>query len=1082
MRKKNKMKKEMVKRISAFMLAATMCVSACPTAVMAEESPSVDNNIIKNDENGIPDKTLYQYLLKTGDKNGDKQLSLDEAENINDLLIHLEKGEKIETFKNLGEYVDASVFYFLDEHNEESMTTFTNEDIDEFAKMETLYDFIIYDAKVEGTESLAKLTNLRELSLARTSLTNVDFLKQENLPKLTILNLSNCGLMGIFDVSDLSNLTELDLMNNELTEIKGLDKLTKLTRLVIQGNQLTESPTLEYMTELKTLYIEDNELTEIKGLDKLTKLEYISANGNKLKTLPDLSALTNLEDLYVSGNELETLPNMQGLTSLKHFLADENYLKTLPDMKGLTNLEYFNLNENLLTKEELVAKLPKQYATNTQWIEETVNQQKKGIEVEFTTDVTEIKYGEKVTVNLTFKNKGTAIENLYVTLTENGKSYFPTSHNYTTTENGVCIDSLAYEEDVTFTYEVTMNSLRDRMYFVGTIKTEDDSIYYADSKEVLVELPQEPEEPEKPEKPKETVECTLSSKVTEVEQDEDIPVTLSIKNTGDALKNLYVELYVNGCVVPNADGLQTVKYKTTENGICLEGLAQGEELVLEYIVNTDNVYGNLWIYGYVHSENGAISEYKSIEVNVKEKEVEPLDVKIKDIQVSNKDVVLTDDNRYEDVKITVSLEGEDVASIPENGRFYIYIQKKDAKDTDSVYSLNTTYNAQKKQIEGTLRVSGHLLSTDYVVTTVYISDADGSLTNLINSYTGDKTAFRVTKKTTDQEAPVINAVQVFVNNTLQKTGTITLKKGDVITVRADVDDKNKVSGIFYFMSEDYTSFYGQMNPSAYDLEGKLTCNGTTVPEGTFSLYFVAASDWYGNQKICYEDELVNLFKEVKPNPQNAVLLKNQDTVKGLDNIKANLAELIEMEGAVDETAKTAIKAALEAGKEVTPEISVSSVPATSIESDVRANVQAKADAVFGANTKVAYLDISLNLLVDGSSYGLNQLKEPISITVTLPEELKGDYNYKVIRSHEKADGTTETEVLDAVKNADGTITFKTDRFSTYAIAYSTNEAKGTNGTTGTKAPGTNDMNVAIIYFTLAATVVACATFEKKRRA
>ena len=47
--------------------------------------------------------------------------------------------------------------------------------------------------------------------------------------------------------------------------------------------------------------------------------------------------------------------------------------------------------------------------------------------------------------------------------------------------------------------------------------------------------------------------------------------------------------------------------------------------------------------------------------------------------------------------------------------------------------------------------------------------------------------------------------------------------------------------------------------------------------------------------------------------------------------------------------------------------------------------------------------------------------------------------YKVIRNH-----TGEVTVLDTVLNEDGTISFQTDRFSTYALAYADEEGSGTN--------------------------------------
>ena len=108
---------------------------------------------------------------------------------------------------------------------------------------------------------------------------------------------------------------------------------------------------------------------------------------------------------------------------------------------------------------------------------------------------------------------------------------------------------------------------------------------------------------------------------------------------------------------------------------------------------------------------------------------------------------------------------------------------------------------------------------------------------------------------------------------------------------------------------------------------------------------------------------------------------------------------------------------------------------------------------------------------------LKELGEEISVTITIPEELLGDYYYKVVRSHEKADGTVETDILDAVKNADGTLTFKTDRFSTYAIAYSTTAPKTSSGQP--TIPQTGDNSATFIYLGLAVLGMAALVVSRK---
>ena len=92
----------------------------------------------------------------------------------------------------------------------------------------------------------------------------------------------------------------------------------------------------------------------------------------------------------------------------------------------------------------------------------------------------------------------------------------------------------------------------------------------------------------------------------------------------------------------------------------------------------------------------------------------------------------------------------------------------------------------------------------------------------------------------------------------------------------------------------------------------------------------------------------------------------------------------------------------------------------------------------GFINKVAqYFDLSVvikSVQADGQKKdlgNLNELNNKISFTVMIPEDLEEEgRTFYVIRVH-----NGKTDKLDVTKNADGTYSFETDRFSTYALAY-----------------------------------------------
>ena len=145
-------------------------------------------------------------------------------------------------------------------------------------------------------------------------------------------------------------------------------------------------------------------------------------------------------------------------------------------------------------------------------------------------------------------------------------------------------------------------------------------------------------------------------------------------------------------------------------------------------------------------------------------------------------------------------------------------------------------------------------------------------------------------------------------------------------------------------------------------------------------------------------------------------------------------------------------------------------------------IEDKVVAELGKNASIQYLDLSIILKAGNEELGtLNKLREEITITIAVPEKLKAEgRTYKVIRNH---DG--EVTVLDTVVNKDGTISFKTDRFSTYALAYAdkeeTNSKPIIKPVTDTNTPKTGDSSSTLIYIAVGLAAMYVLVVAKKRR-
>lgn len=324
----------------------------------------------------IPDAAFLKNLLVwtpaagggTIDTNGDKQISVAEAQAYTGLIIAGTAYGTISDFTGLEAFTNITSLYLysnsvnqnLDLTNNTKLTSltinndeFTTIDISQLTDLETIY---LNNISNLTTLDVSNNTKLKSVQIDRTSIASIDLSDlallesfKSRLSKLTAVTFSNNPLLKIvtireqplvnIDVSSLSVLTGLSLLDNKLSALD-VNANTNLESLYINNNQVG-SLDVSMLKNLKYLDINNNNFTSI-GLSKNTSLESLNVSGNNLTSL-DLSKNTSLLALTV-GDELNALDLSQN-TALYDLVivGGDNSNLAVVDASGLVNLGYVNI-------------------------------------------------------------------------------------------------------------------------------------------------------------------------------------------------------------------------------------------------------------------------------------------------------------------------------------------------------------------------------------------------------------------------------------------------------------------------------------------------------------------------------------------------------------------------------------------------------------------------------------------------------------------------------------------------------------------------------------------------------------------
>lgn len=248
--------------------------------------------------------------------------------------------------------------------------------------------------------------------------------------------------------------------------------------------------------------------------------------------------------------------------------------------------------------------------------------------------------------------------------------------------------------------------------------------------------------------------------------------------------------------------------------------------------------------------------------------------------------------------------------------------------------------------------------------------------------------------------------------------------GDSLTLKATVEPTDSLDAVTWSSSNKTVA--------TVDANGKVTAIGA----GKATITATAGNKTATCEVTVYEvesDVEAPVIDTSKPVDEVTVGINDKESQQNISDTMASIVDDIangkEVTSVSDETVEN-IKEAIKNGQVISTEVQVTPVKETEVNAQDKKALEHYID---DENVNIAqYLDINILVKANNQVIGeINQLNKEITFTVAIPEDLmKEGRTFYVIRVH---DG--KAEKLNTDENEDGTLIFKTDKFSTYALAY-----------------------------------------------
>ena len=201
-------------------------------------------------------------------------------------------------------------------------------------------------AGAENCEVLSQFSYLRKLTIQAPVFEDFSFIS--SLGHLEELTISDCILSGkvLEQIGNLPNLTRLSLTDCGVSNISALSKATKLTYLNLDHNSVQDIEPLGALSALQTLSLRYNAMTNLEALARLASLQSLDIAYNSVVSTAPLAGCNNLRVLDISGNSLRTLDGIEQLTGLTSLIASSNNLVEVEPIASCTSLTYLDISAN----------------------------------------------------------------------------------------------------------------------------------------------------------------------------------------------------------------------------------------------------------------------------------------------------------------------------------------------------------------------------------------------------------------------------------------------------------------------------------------------------------------------------------------------------------------------------------------------------------------------------------------------------------------------------------------------------------------------------------------------------------------
>lgn len=203
--------------------------------------------------------------------------------------------------------------------------------------------------QITSLHGIGTLDGLITLQLRGNPIETLDF-EGTSLEHLEDLDLRDCQISEVKNISHLPKLSSLDLENNKLVNFMTPDDTCSAREIRLSFNNL-ESFDASLTPEIRILYLDGNRIKTITGLLHKRNLYSLSVREQQPGTILDKSFLQDafeVRKLFLSGNYLGTFDPGVEYLNLQYLELANCGITSLPDDFGLmvANVRVLNLNFN----------------------------------------------------------------------------------------------------------------------------------------------------------------------------------------------------------------------------------------------------------------------------------------------------------------------------------------------------------------------------------------------------------------------------------------------------------------------------------------------------------------------------------------------------------------------------------------------------------------------------------------------------------------------------------------------------------------------------------------------------------------